>query len=82
MPGVLKVLKGHGNKNSKIHQMASVADTLESKINGNSSVSRQKKSSILQKMTTKNWHSRHIGICQLGDVQNKRSLGTNLSQLN
>ena len=42
MPGVLKVLKGHGNKNSKIHQIASVADTLESKINGNSSVSKQK----------------------------------------
>ena len=41
-----------------------------------------KNSSSLQKMTTKNWHSRHIDICQLDDVQNKRSLGTNLSQLN
>ena len=42
MPAVLKVLKGHGNKNSKIHQIASVAETLENKINGTSSASRQK----------------------------------------
>ena len=35
----------------------------------------------LQKMTKKIWHSCHIGICQHDDVQNKRSLGMNLSQL-
>ena len=82
MPVVLKALKGLGNKNSKIHQITSVADTLGSKINGNSSARRQKFLWPAKDDRKKFWHSCHIGICQHDYVQNKRSLGTNLSQLN
>ena len=87
----MKVLKGLGNKKylntySKIHQIASAADQLASKINGNSSASRQ---NLLfswmwpAKSRKNNFFAAHtIGNHQHDDAQNKRSLGTNLSRLN
>ena len=86
----MKVLKGLGNKKylntySRIHQIASAADKLASKVNGNSSASRQKfLLSWMWPAKSSNFFSAAYAISnrQHDDVQNERSLGTNLSQLN
>ena len=85
----MKLLKGLGNKKylntySKIHQIASAADKLASKINWNSSASRQKflLSWMWPAKSSNFFFAAHgIGNRQHDDVQND-SLGTNLSQLN
>ena len=89
----MKVLKGFGKKKvlkyllQLIHQIASAADQLTSKISGDSSASRQKL--IFSWMwprkrgKNKNFFAAHaIGNRQHDDVQNERNLGMNLSQLN
>ena len=87
----MKVLKGFGNKKylnsySEIHQIASAADQLASKINGDSSASRQKFlfSWMWPAKGIKNnfFAARAIGNRQHEDEQNERNTGTNLSQLN
>ena len=78
----MKVLKGLGNKKylitySKIHKIASAADKLASKINGNSSDSRLKflLSWMWPQKVAKIFFAAHaIGNRQHDDAQNERSL--------
>ena len=71
-----------------IHQIASAADQLASKISGDSLASRQKFilswMCMAQKKRQKQifFAAHAIGNRQHDDVQNERNLGTNLSQLN
>ena len=88
----MKVLKGLGNKKylnsySKIHQIASAADPLTSKKTLETPQLVNKKFLFswmwLTKSSKNNFFAAHaIGNRQHDDVQNERTLGTNLSQLN
>ena len=85
----MKVLKGLGIKSTWILTLkytASATDQLVSKINGNSSASRQKFlfSWMWPAKRSKNiFFAAHTkGNRQHDDEQNERGLGTNLSQLN
>ena len=88
----MKVLKGFGKKKvleyllQLIHQIASAADQLASKISGDSSASRQTFifSWMWPRKRGKNklFAAHAVGNRQHDDVQNERNLGTNLSQLN
>ena len=87
----MKLLRGFGKKKvleyllQLIHQIASAADQLASKISGDSSASRQ--NFLFSWMwpakgaKTKFLAAHAIGNRHHDDVQNERNLGTNLSQL-
>ena len=89
----MKVLKGFGKKQvleyllQLIHQIASAADQLASKISGDSLASRQRFLFSWMWPTKRGkktifFAAHSIGNRQHDDVQNERNLGTNLSQLN
>ena len=72
-----------------MYQITSAADQLASKINGNSSASRLDKNSSSHATAAENGcgpqkeaNKHFLPLTPLVIVQNERSLGTNLSQLN